>query len=985
MCTSRFLFVSVLASLILRAATGPGAGQRTWERFNRLPYPGDKAFLYDTFPDGFMWSVGTAAYQVEGAFDRDGKGPSIWDTFTRGGSRVAMGDVGSDSYHNIHGDIRALRQLGITHYRFSVSWPRIFPNGSRSSYNEMGAGYYRNLIQKLKEIRVEPVITLYHWDLPDHLQHHLGGWANPVLVDLFRDYADFCFQTFGSSVKYWITIDNPFMVAWHGYGTGMVAPGIRNDSDLPFKVGHNLLKAHASAWHLYDEKYRRVQGGRVSMALGSHWIMPSKTRRENLHACQRSLNFVLGWFARPLFVDGGYPSCMRSLLGPRLPAFSPREAAFVNGTADFFALSHGPSVSFQLSNDSLKFGQREELDLRMLLYWVRAEYDNPPIFIVESGWFVSGDTGTEDPKHMYYLKRFIMETLKSIKYDNVQVIGYTAWSLLDGFEWHREYGIRRGLFYVDFTSPDMKREPKTSAIFYEKLIEKNGFPLLPENEQASGVFPCGFVWGVATDSIEVETTASQFADPNVYIWNMSGNGELTRLEEPGTARTRQVRHCADYASIRHQVAQVLRVHVSHFHFSLNWSSLVPTGNVSEANVTLLAYYACFTSELQKAGVTPVVSLWHYTGKHSSLPAPLELKRGWQSNDTVQAFANYARLCYRHLGAHVKLWITLNEPNGKELSYEVGHNLLRAHGLAWNVYNREFRKAQGGKVSLTLHMDWVEPAYSFTRKDVIPASRVLDFRVGWFAEPIFGSGDYPVGMRQWLRQRNSLDLFSYHLPAFSREDERLIRGSYDFFALSHFMTSMVSGAVEDKYLYESALEVHYMFDITWLMSSSRRSPVVPWGLRKALSWVSARYPSVPIYIMANGVDEDPARFQDNLRVYYFHNYINEALKAYLLDGVNLQGYFAYALSDQRDPGFGMYGYLQDESVVKPSLTLYRSIIERNGFPAPTAAPQLCPRPAERCPGCRLLARRPVVGFLSLVGSALLVTIGLIVYFTSKRQN
>lgn len=180
-------------------------------------------------------------------------------------------------------------------------------------------------------------------------------------------------------------------------------------------------QAHAAAWHLYDEKYRRMQGGRVSMALGSHWVMPSKTRRENLHACQRSLNFVLGWFARPLFVDGGYPSCMRTLLGARLPAFSPREAAYVNGTADFFALSHGPSVSFQLSNDSLKFGQREELDLRMLLYWVRAEYDDPPIFIVESGWFVSGDTGTEDPKHMYYLKRFIMETLKCKSKSNLSL------------------------------------------------------------------------------------------------------------------------------------------------------------------------------------------------------------------------------------------------------------------------------------------------------------------------------------------------------------------------------------------------------------------------------------------------------------------------------------------------------------------------------------------------------------------------------------
>lgn len=218
------------------------AGLKTWGRFNKLPYPADKAFLYDTFPKDFIWAVGTAAYQVEGAFEKDGKGLSIWDTFTRGGTRMITGDVGSDSYHNINADIRAIKQLGVSHYRFSLSWSRIFPNGTRGSYNEIGTKYYRTLIKKLKEIRVEPVVTLYHWDLPDHLQQTLGGWSNPELVGIFKDYADFCFQAFGDDVKYWITIDNPFVVARHGYGTGVVAPGIKTDPDLPFRVGHNLLK-----------------------------------------------------------------------------------------------------------------------------------------------------------------------------------------------------------------------------------------------------------------------------------------------------------------------------------------------------------------------------------------------------------------------------------------------------------------------------------------------------------------------------------------------------------------------------------------------------------------------------------------------------------------------------------------------------------------------------------------------------------------------
>ncbi|XP_026184945.1 klotho [Mastacembelus armatus] len=970
--------LALFTFLALPSATAkPNAGLKTWGRFSKLPYPSDKAFLYDTFPQDFMWAVGTAAYQVEGAFEKDGKGLSIWDTFTRGGNRMVTGDVGSDSYHNIHADIRAIRQLGVSHYRFSLSWSRIFPNGTRESYNEIGTNYYRTLIKRLKEVRVQPVVTLYHWDLPDHLQQTLGGWSNPELVGIFKDYADFCFQTFGDDVKYWITIDNPFVVARHGYGTGVVAPGIKNDPDLPFRVGHNLLKAHAAAWHLYHRLYRPRQQGKLSMALASHWIKPSRTRLESLRECQCSLDHVLGWFARPLFTDGDYPPCMKARLGSRLPTFTREETEQVRGTADFFALSHGAALSFQLINDSLKFGQQEDLDLRMLLYWVNAEYDKPPIFVVQSGWYVLGNTKTEDPKHMYYLKRFIAEALKSIAIDGVNVIGYTAWSLIDGFEWHREYGIRRGLYYVDFNTPDMKREPKTSATFYRNVIQKNGFPELPENRAAQGVFPCDFAWGVSANSIQVETVPSQFADPSVYLWNISSNGELMRLQGLSAPPLRRTTHCADYASIRQQVDEIRQVGLNHFHFSLNWSALVPTGDVAHPNSTLLRYYGCFTRQMLQANITPVVTLWHHTRQRSSLPAPLDTASKWLNRETPEAFADYARLCYRELGAHVKMWITLNEPNDEMVSYEEGHQMLRAHALAWHAYDREFRHAQGGKVSLALHMDWVEPAFSFSREDVEPAKRVLDFRVGWFAEPIFGSGDYPLGMRSWLRQLNSLDL-----PVFNEEDKQLVKGTYDFFAISHFSTKLVTHAKEDSYTYSAMLEVQHMIDTTWIMSPR---PVVPWGLRKALNWVKEHYSDVPVYVMANGVQEDPAHFKDSLRVYYLYNYINEALKAYTLDGVNLKGYFAYALSDQRDPGFGLYGQVQDEVIVKASLSNYRNIIQHNGFPIQGAAPQQCPKLPQPCLGCHVLTKRPVVGFLTLVGSGVLITLGLIIYYTTKRHK
>uniref|UniRef100_A0A8C6SIP7 Klotho n=1 Tax=Neogobius melanostomus TaxID=47308 RepID=A0A8C6SIP7_9GOBI len=935
------LFTCVIAVMLTGVTAKPNSGLKTWGRFHRLPYPGDKAFLYETFPEGFMWAVGTAAYQVEGAYEKDGKGLSIWDTFTRGGNRVVTGDVGSDSYHNVRADVRAIRKLGVTHYRFSLSWARIFPNGTRGSYNEIGTNYYRTLIKKLKEIRVQPVVTLYHWDLPEHLQQTLGGWANPQLVDIFRDYADFCFHAFGDDVKYWITIDNPFVVAQSGYGTGEEAPGIKHDPDLPFRVGHILLKAHAAVWHLYHRQYRHRQKGRISMALASHWIKPSRTRRESLIECQCSLDHVLGWFARPIFTDGDYPTCMKQRLGSKLPSFTPEERDYIKGTADFFALSHAVELSFQLIN----------------------------AFVSALHRYVLGKTKTEDSKHMYYHKRFIAETLKSIVIDGVNVIGYTAWSLIDGFEWHREYSVRRGLYYVDFSTSDMKRVPKTSATFYRTVIQRNGFPELPENRPVQGVFPCDFAWGVSANSIQVETMPSQFADPSVYLWNISNNGELIKMEGLIAPPLKRKIHCADYATIRQQVEEIRQIGVNHFHFSLNWSALVPSGDVSHPNNTLLGYYRCFARQLLQANVSLVVTLWHHTSRGAWLNRSLK---------TPEAFADYARLCYRELGAYVKMWITLNEANDEVVSYQEGHQMLRAHALAWHAYDREFRHLQGGQVSLVLHMEWVEPAFLFSREDVEPAKRVLDFRMGWFAEPIFGSGDYPQGMRSWLRQLNSVSL-----PVFNEEDRRLVKGTYDFFAISHFSTTLVTHAKEDLYQYNAMLEVQRMSDTTWIPSPLRS--VVPWGLRKALNWINEHYRNVPVYVMANGVEEDPAHFKDNLRVYYLYNYINEALKAYTLDGVNLKGYFAYALNDQRDPCFGLYGNIQEEVIIKASLSNYRNIIQHNGFPVQGGDPQQCPSRPLSCLSCQVLSKRPVLAFLSLVGSGVLITLGIIIYYTAKRHK
>lgn len=263
------LLLLALGGRRLRAE--PGDGAQTWARFAHPPSPEAAGLLHDTFPDGFFWAVGSAAYQTEGGWRQHGKGASIWDTFTHHPSAPpntplpsdtqsppppATGDVASDGYNNVFRDTEGLRELGVTHYRFSISWARVLPNGSAGAPNREGLRYYRRLLERLRELGIQPVVTLYHWDLPQRLQDAYGGWANSSLADHFRDYAELCFRHFGGQVKYWITIDNPYVVAWHGYATGRLAPGVQGSARLGYLVAHNLLLVSAGGHAAERERER---------------------------------------------------------------------------------------------------------------------------------------------------------------------------------------------------------------------------------------------------------------------------------------------------------------------------------------------------------------------------------------------------------------------------------------------------------------------------------------------------------------------------------------------------------------------------------------------------------------------------------------------------------------------------------------------------------------------------------------------------------
>uniref|UniRef100_A0A8C8R6Z1 Lactase n=1 Tax=Pelusios castaneus TaxID=367368 RepID=A0A8C8R6Z1_9SAUR len=463
-------------------------------------------FFYSLVP---IWKI-----CVEGGWAEDGKGESIWDRFGHQ-NHVHMNqtaNVACDSYHKTDYDVYLLRGLQSKLYKFSISWARIFPTGIRDSFSLQGVNYYNKLINSLLDSNIEPMVTLFHWDLPQALQD-LGGWQNESIIDIFANYADFCFATFGDRVKLWITFHEPWVISYAGYGTGQHPPGIADPG-----VAHSIIKAHAKAWHVYDDKYRSQQRGKVGIVLNSDWAEPkTPTSSEDVKAAERYMQFMLGWFAHPIFVNGDYPDILKSQIQQKnqqcvsaailLPSFSEEEKSLVKGTADFFGLSHYTSrLISTAANDSCvpeyekigNFSQHVDPSwpqtasswirvvpwgLRRLLKFISQEYTGTgiPIYIAGNG-VPTNDGGDviNDTKRMEYFRLYINEALKAIKLDAVDVQTYIARSLIDGFEGPMGYSQLFGLHHVNFEDGNRQRTPKESAYFFSNVIEKNGFPIRPK-------------------------------------------------------------------------------------------------------------------------------------------------------------------------------------------------------------------------------------------------------------------------------------------------------------------------------------------------------------------------------------------------------------------------------------------------------------------------------------------------------------------------
>ncbi|XP_043918017.1 cytosolic beta-glucosidase-like [Protopterus annectens] len=464
------------------------------------------------FPKGFAWGAATAAYQIEGGWNIDGKGPSVWDTFThKGGDRVfknQTGDVACNSYALWEKDLKCIKQLGLTHYRFSLSWARLLPDGTTSFINQKGVDYYNKVINDLRSNHVEPMVTLYHLDLPQALEDR-GGWRSEKIVDSFDKYAKFCFRTFGDRVKLWLTINEPYIVSRLGYEDGILPPEVKEQGVALYQVAHNMIKAHARVWHSYDTLFRKEQSGLVSIVLYSGWAEPFNPNSvDDKAASERYLEFMLGWFANPVFLDGDYPAVMKSriqnlsksqgLSSSRLPEFTEDEKRMIKGTADFFALNYYTTrkVSYE---ESTCFGPsflgdqatKESTDsswpvmepfwlavvpwgIRKLLKYIKDKYNAPAIYITENGFGQKDPSPLEDVQRWSYYRQTLTEVYKAISEDHVDVQGYFAWSLLDNFEWTFGYDVRFGLFHVDYENPDLPRTSYKSAKEYAKVIKNNG-------------------------------------------------------------------------------------------------------------------------------------------------------------------------------------------------------------------------------------------------------------------------------------------------------------------------------------------------------------------------------------------------------------------------------------------------------------------------------------------------------------------------------
>ncbi|KHD72818.1 beta-glucosidase [Actinoplanes utahensis] len=442
-----------------------------------------------TFPDGFVWGAATASYQIEGAAREDGRGPSIWDTFSRTPGKVFAGhtgDIACDHYHRYADDVALMADLGLASYRFSIAWPRVRPDGT-GPVNPKGLDFYDRLTDELLGKGIDPVVTLYHWDLPQTLEDR-GGWTNRETAEAFADYAAVVFGRLGDRVGTWTTLNEPWCSAYLGYGSGIHAPG-RQDPASALIAAHHLNLAHGLA-----ARTLRSAGARsISITLNPCEVSPLDPANPDDVAAARLIDGVANRIFFDPLLKGEYATdVLEHIARVTDPSFiRDGDTAIIHQPLDVLGINyytpsyveavpgHGGALDYP-GSDGIAFRKLpapvtdmgwpiEPAALTRLLTRIHRDYPGTALMITENG--AAYPEGVHDLPRIEYIDGHLRACHDALA-AGVDLRGYFAWSLMDNFEWAEGYAKRFGMVHVDYTT--QQRVLKDSAKWYREVIRRNG-------------------------------------------------------------------------------------------------------------------------------------------------------------------------------------------------------------------------------------------------------------------------------------------------------------------------------------------------------------------------------------------------------------------------------------------------------------------------------------------------------------------------------
>jgi beta-glucosidase len=442
------------------------------------------------FPKSFLWGTATASYQVEGAVNEDGRGPSIWDTFSHTPGKVvnnATGDVADDHYHRYKEDVQLMKALGVKAYRFSIAWPRVFPQGTGTP-NPKGLDFYYRLVDELIANDILPYATLYHWDLPQTLQDNGGGWENRDTAKAFGDYAGYVAERLSDRVKHFFTINEFGAFLEVGYQAGVHAPGLKLPQGRFNQARHHAVLGHGLAVQAIRAKAKA--GTKVGLAENMTICVPVIDTAEHIKAATIAAREMNAQYMT-VIQEGKYTDAYLANAGKDAPKFTDEDLKIISGKLDFVGINIYTPTYVRADNSPIGFTPvpPPKSYPHMASWWLNigpeALYWGPrhvakiwnvkEIYITENGCSSSdipaADGLVYDTDRVMYLRNYLTQLQRAVA-EGVPVKGYFLWSLMDNFEWADGYTNRFGLHYVDYTS--QKRTPKLSANFYREVIARNG-------------------------------------------------------------------------------------------------------------------------------------------------------------------------------------------------------------------------------------------------------------------------------------------------------------------------------------------------------------------------------------------------------------------------------------------------------------------------------------------------------------------------------